>query len=1255
MDVEVAERPLPRKKKKKSKPTDKENEQDTAETPQSDHTAIHELYKAAVDKSKNDGKKKKTKKKASEEMLLQTIKSGKSIKKDSEDTSMAANIYNEDESPRSRKNNKNAKKMQSKSGKANDAFIEETAIDDVIDMPKKTKKKTKKKTVLSEDDGGDMTVSELEGTPRKKTKKKKPKASSPTPDGDKSQDELDRVKSADDTARTEDEVDGVRSDTTDTPRKTKKKKRKKAATRDSDAPAESETEPAVPEDDGRVLGVVIHRSDRLKTDLSLTHPVVRVHVVDLETGQYVKKKSSDRAVTSYYEKENDKVDFILPIMTLPFDFKKRKTVIPAWEELLLFNENYLYFIQSHESYPKIILFFELLDFVSMNAVSLNYNNARNDGGWHRIAWAFLKMVGSHGAPNTEKKTRLQLFHPPINYRKKPGSNEVYQWWTSVVRQPYPSTLYVTLKGLRTPDNIQPSVRSMFATQEEEGTTSYRDLKKSIEWGVKSTTGRGAGKSKGPSTWSRLPGQMCHVPNKPTTTLSAGRKGCFVLKFSHDGNSLACGGSDKDGYPIYIFDIPSGRLRGQLPGHYSIIYDLCWSPSDHEVLSASSDGTCRIWDVESLSAAPVRIFPHPAFVYTARYHPINENIIVTGGYDHVVRVWSKRGEQVHGELMHELDMHKGYVNSLCFSLEGDKMYTADSVGTIIEWNSEVSTRPKSRGGKDAWKVLKIIAEKEMEGVIINNIKLHPGGKRLLVHGRDNNIRMIDLRIYTIMQRFLGALNFREQLRSTMSACGSFVFSGSEDCQAYVWNTDTGDQLAVYSDLGYRHAVSDVEYHPYDHLIAFCSFGENHLVHIYTYDAKVAQLDLGIMQVQEVTKEDEVESTLKSTRRSDLQSVLATKELATETLQAQQTRRLDSVSKKLASVSAFSGILSDVRARKQTEVTGRHPGQLGESYLQPGSMMGSYMAPGGTTLNSTWGSTFDRTWQTQSVLPGPAPSMLSPHASVGPGASQYAQQYHAASGRSGTPGGYPGGWRKGPNIAMNTTPGGKAQFTFNAPMQPLKDIRYRRVVAMYDYQAQRSDELTFNRGDLITVLYQDSENWWMGETLNGQQGYFPSNYVTPEDYNDDSRNDNFQDEIEQVIEKPSMYAPPSESDDLIDDKPKPKKRTKAKTKSQMSAVVTKSGEFKVLSGADETVTESEIPTAPARRKKKKQLSKAATAAAAGDITTDADTPRRPRTKPKKHGSRESLLEDEDDGGTQITTDTEKKGGKRKTKTKHVERTV
>ena len=52
---------------------------------------------------------------------------------------------------------------------------------------------------------------------------------------------------------------------------------------------------------------------------------------------------------------------------------------------------------------------------------------------------------------------------------------------------------------------------------------------------------------------------------------------------------------------------------------------------------------------------------------------------------------------------------------------------------------------------------------------------------------------------------------------------------------------------------------------------------------------------------------------------------------------------------------------------------------------------------------------------------------------------------------------------------------------------------QVVALYDYQAQRSDELSFMRGDLITVLYKDNDNWWMGELPDGNQGFFPANYV------------------------------------------------------------------------------------------------------------------------------------------------------------------
>nr|XP_060632552.1 jouberin-like [Anolis sagrei ordinatus] len=54
----------------------------------------------------------------------------------------------------------------------------------------------------------------------------------------------------------------------------------------------------------------------------------------------------------------------------------------------------------------------------------------------------------------------------------------------------------------------------------------------------------------------------------------------------------------------------------------------------------------------------------------------------------------------------------------------------------------------------------------------------------------------------------------------------------------------------------------------------------------------------------------------------------------------------------------------------------------------------------------------------------------------------------------------------------------------------------VVALYNYTAHRSDELTIHCRDIIRVLYKDNDNWWFGSLANGQQGYFPANYVVGE---------------------------------------------------------------------------------------------------------------------------------------------------------------
>jgi hypothetical protein len=46
--------------------------------------------------------------------------------------------------------------------------------------------------------------------------------------------------------------------------------------------------------------------------------------------------------------------------------------------------------------------------------------------------------------------------------------------------------------------------------------------------------------------------------------------------------------------------------------------------------------------------------------------------------------------------------------------------------------------------------------------------------------------------------------------------------------------SGDQVVMYTDLNYRHPVTDVDYHPRDHMIAMCSIGENQPIIIYNYN-------------------------------------------------------------------------------------------------------------------------------------------------------------------------------------------------------------------------------------------------------------------------------------------------------------------------------------------------------------------------------------------------------------------------------------
>lgn len=88
---------------------------------------------------------------------------------------------------------------------------------------------------------------------------------------------------------------------------------------------------------------------------------------------------------------------------------------------------------------------------------------------------------------------------------------------------------------------------------------------------------------------------------------------------------------------------------------------------------------------------------------------------------------------------------------------------------------------------------------------------------------------------------------------------------------------------------------------------------------------------------------------------------------------------------------------------------------------------------------------------------------------------------------------------------------AQSTFDHPNTPsatlsnheplLKDVEpmtianIKKVRALYDLISYESDELSFRKGDIITVVESVYRDWWRGSLPNGKTGIFPLNYVTP----------------------------------------------------------------------------------------------------------------------------------------------------------------
>ncbi|KAH6565989.1 hypothetical protein BASA60_009638 [Batrachochytrium salamandrivorans] len=526
---------------------------------------------------------------------------------------------------------------------------------------------------------------------------------------------------------------------------------------------------------GCIMTVHISQTDALVSETNLRHPLVQVHIVDEHTGQYILKSDPARAVTTFNEPVS--LDYLLPVITKPFELFQNNTKTPKWNEDIILNETYLHLVR-----PGRLILFEVLDMLS------DFKNTKRCGtdGWHRVAWAFLKLVGAHGQSNTEQKMRLQLFKYPWWLRQGRTINRIpfiYNIFCRKDRRKYQSTLYVKVSAHGRVDTQVVVRRPLGPTEKETGRLTYEQLIRA--YNTKKRPGETMLRSlmnlHTETTWRRKKDQQCKIPNKIKFRINGGEMGAFACSFSQNGMMLAVACSNRQTYPIRIYDVLTGERMASLDGHQDLVYQLLWISDDNELVSASADGSVRVWRVFSDgSVREVALYQHPTFVYTASICPLTQSkdldadikrpqLLATGAYDGVIRFWKHDPEtlsppsaftssrtlaqrsQTHKPI-HKLVGHTCNINSIAFDVQGHRLFSADAQGELKIWSSRSLLISQTASLELSAPVPQIdydcIKSIQVGSGPIHALIMHPGGRNMIIQSK-TAIHTLDVRIFRFL--------------------------------------------------------------------------------------------------------------------------------------------------------------------------------------------------------------------------------------------------------------------------------------------------------------------------------------------------------------------------------------------------------------------------------------------------------------------------------------------------------------------------
>lgn len=419
---------------------------------------------------------------------------------------------------------------------------------------------------------------------------------------------------------------------------------------------------------------------------------------------------------------------------------------------------------------------------------------------------------------------------------------------------------------------------------------------------------------------RFSNEPCHIPDRLLFKFNTAKLGCMTHEFSNDGKYIAAACTDITSLTtIKIFNVEDGVLKYHFKGHQQLIHHFSWSKDNLILVSAGSDHHVNLWqipieesnNVENLDYLDNEKFfklcslAHSSYVYCTSIFPDNSKefmilatacfdgyvrfYVINFNYDERRRVYTYTNSIIFNQInileefekidfkssmssLKDLKEIKGkdsetiqllertvfdhrHPNYLIFDELG-RLYIGDSLGSIHIYELTIAN------GKPLLNKIKIITHKELEGDNINKIMIEPGEKRrLIVHSRDNCIRLIDITKDKpkVIIRYFGLKCNKTNTKSDVSTDGQYVLAGSEEGKPFLWSLLSGIQLPSNKyEIDFFDAVSDVSWNTQYNMIALSGFAQEYPLLIYVYEKEeitIDPLDIKIKNENEILNKNQ----------------------------------------------------------------------------------------------------------------------------------------------------------------------------------------------------------------------------------------------------------------------------------------------------------------------------------------------------------------------------------------------------------------